>query len=245
MLQVNLDDPEVLAALKEKVTALEGLFAQQILKYSPVALANSLGVEDMVLTDLIARKQWPIAIFVLDTGRLHEESYALIETIRQHYALQLTIFFPDKKAIEPYVLAHGINGFYRSVELRKQCCHIRKVAPLKRALEGKKAWITGMRVAQSSTRKNLQAQEKDEQHGLEKFNPLAHWTEQDIWAYIHHYQVPYNPLHERFYPSIGCAPCTRAISIGEDLRAGRWWWEDPAHKECGLHVDHAVSASKQ
>ena len=201
-----------------------------------VTFANSFGAEDMVLTDLILSEKLPIEVFSLDTGRLPVETYTLMGEVEKHYGAKLKVYFPESSAVEQYVRTHGINAFYDSVEMRKACCHMRKVEPLRRALAGKKAWITGMRAAQSATRTDLPVRQFDEGNGLEKYNPLSDWSEKDVWAYIRIYGVPYNALHDQFYPSIGCAPCTRAIAVGEDVRAGRWWWEDPALKECGLHV---------
>jgi len=201
-----------------------------------VTFANSMGAEDMVLTDIILRERLPVEVFSLDTGRLPTETYDLIAEVEQTYGTKLKIFFPLNETVEAYVQSNGINAFYESVDLRKACCHMRKVEPLQRALKGKKAWITGMRAQQSTTRVALPFRQFDETNGLEKFNPLSDWTEQEVWAYIRTHNVPYNKLHDQFYPSIGCAPCTRAIAMGEDVRAGRWWWEDPANKECGLHV---------
>jgi phosphoadenosine phosphosulfate reductase len=206
-------------------------------QYTSVVLANSLGAEDMVLTDLIASLALPIGVFSLDTGRLPAETYALLDTLRSHYPqLALQIYSPQPEALQAWVGQHGINAFYRGVDLRQQCCALRKVEPLARALAGKQAWLTGMRRQQSVTRTDLVEQEWDGAHDLMKFNPLLDWSEQDVWHYLKTYQVPYNALHDQHFPSIGCAPCTRAIAVGEDLRAGRWWWEDPENKECGLHV---------
>ncbi len=206
-----------------------------------VTFANSMGAEDMVLTDIILRNRLPIEIFSLDTGRLPVETYDLIAEVERKYDTKLKIFFPQSETVEAYVRNNGINAFYESVDLRKACCHMRKVEPLQRALKGKKAWVTGMRAQQSATRVALPVRQFDESNGLEKFNPLSDWTEQEVWAYIRMFDVPYNKLHDQFYPSIGCAPCTRAIAMGEDVRAGRWWWEDPANKECGLHVKKVPS----
>lgn len=206
------------------------------LNFSPAVFASSLAAEDMVVTDLILRRGLPIAIFSLETGRLHAETLAMLDRIRSHYGYEVTLYRPDPSAVEQWVGQYGLNAFYDSVERRKECCQIRKVEPLRRALEGKKAWITGQRRSQSSTRSDLQVQETDHGNGLEKFNPLADWTEDDVWNYLRAHNVPFNPLHERGYPSIGCEPCTRAIQPGEDIRAGRWWWENPESKECGLHV---------
>jgi len=205
-------------------------------QYAPAAFANSLAAEDMVLTDLILRAELPIAIFTLDTGRLHQETLDMIARIHDTYGYQVESFRPDPQALDAWVRQHGADGFYQSVELRKECCGLRKVEPLGRALSGKHAWITGQRRAQSSTRAELALKEQDPAHGMVKFNPLVEWTEEHVWRYIHEHQVPYNPLHDQGYPSIGCQPCTRAVQPGEDIRAGRWWWESPESKECGLHV---------
>ena len=211
------------------------LLQQIAARYPSSALASSFGAEDMVLTDLISKHALPIAIFTLDTGRLPGETYALIDRVREQYSLSIDVFYPDARALEAYVRINGVNGFYRSVELRQRCCAIRKTAPLARALAGRGAWITGQRRGQSVTRRNLDVEEFDVEHSLPKFNPLAEWTDDDVWCYIRSHDVPTNPLHARGYPSIGCSPCTRAIEPGEDIRAGRWWWEHPQHKECGLH----------
>jgi phosphoadenosine phosphosulfate reductase len=160
----------------------------------------------------------------------------VLEQVKQRYDYQIQLYYPNPDAVTDYVNKHGLNGFYDSVELRKQCCQIRKVEPLRRALAGKQAWITGQRRSQSATRSDLDVQEHDTANGLAKFNPLAEWSEADVWYYLHLHKVPYNALHDAGYPSIGCAPCTRAVQPGEDIRAGRWWWETPENKECGLHV---------
>ena len=205
-------------------------------EFKAITFANSFGAEDMVLTDIILKNKLNITIFSLDTGRLPVETYDLIGETEKHYNTKLSVYFPEAQVVEFYVKNHGINAFYESVELRKKCCHMRKVAPLQRALNGKQAWITGMRAEQATTRASLPVREFDEANKLEKFNPLSDWAEQEVWAYIRLHGVPYNTLHDQFYASIGCAPCTRAIAMGEDVRAGRWWWEDANSKECGLHV---------
>lgn len=233
--------PELTASVAAKTATAQALLADIAGNWAPAAFANSLGAEDMVLTDLIAKfnansPAHPIEIFSLDTGRLPLETYDLMAAVQAHYGLKLKIYFPQASTVEDYVRANGINAFYESIELRKGCCYVRKVEPLKRALAGKKAWITGMRAEQAATRGNLATREYDEGNGLEKFNPLADWSEKEVWTYIKQNAVPYNALHDKFYPSIGCAPCTRAISLGEDIRSGRWWWESPDSKECGLHV---------
>ena len=227
------------AAVRHKHSHVLSLLKQTIAEFGSdyqVTFANSMGAEDMVLTDIILREHLAIEIFSLDTGRLPAETYDLIAETESTYNTKLKIFFPQAEAVENYVRTKGINAFYESIELRKACCHMRKVEPLQRALKSKKAWLTGMRAEQSATRVNLPIRQFDEGNQLEKFNPLSDWTEKEVWAYIRMFDVPYNKLHDQFYPSIGCAPCTRAITMGEDVRAGRWWWEDPTSKECGLHV---------
>ena len=235
-IQVNLNDQALLDSVATKAEKAKILLARIADEFAPAVFANSLGAEDMVLTDLIDAIHAPIEIFSLDTGRLPAETYDLMAETRIHYGFQLKLYYPRHDLVEAYTREHGINAFYESVELRKGCCHVRKVEPLQRALAGKKAWITGMRAQQSATRQGLPVQAFDEANGLEKFNPLADWTEKEVWAYIKLNDVPYNALHDKHYPSIGCAPCTRAITVGEDIRAGRWWWEQPESKECGLHV---------
>ncbi len=228
--------PELSASVAGKTVAVKKLLAEIASHWSPAVFANSLGAEDMVLTDLILKAKLPIDIFSLDTGRLPPETYDLMAAVNTHYGHKLKIYFPHSEEIESFVRNHGINAFYESITLRKACCYARKVEPLRRALAGKRAWITGLRAEQAATRTGLSIQEYDEGNGLEKFNPLADWSEKEIWTYIKQNGVPYNALHDKFFPSIGCAPCTRAISLGEDVRAGRWWWESPELKECGLHI---------
>ena len=225
-----------MSELQPKIDQVRTILANAVRDYAPVIFANSLGAEDMVLTDLINKYQPDIEMFSLDTGRLPQETYDLMQEVRGHYSVPLNIYFPDSALIEEYVAQYGPNGFYDSVELRKRCCHIRKVEPLKRALADKKAWITGMRRDQAVTRGSLEVSSFDSDHGLQKFNPLLEWTNADVWEYLKQNDVPYNKLHDKFYPSIGCAPCTRAVTPGEDMRSGRWWWEQPENKECGLHV---------
>lgn len=232
----DLANLELRARLDAKILAARSLLAEAAREYQAIALANSLGAEDMVLTDMVLSAGLNIEIFSLDTGRLPAETYDLMAEVEARYGLKLKLYYPKHEQLESFTREQGINAFYQSVELRKACCHVRKVEPLTRALAGKRAWITGLRAEQSPTRAALASQTWDPTFGIEKFSPLADWTEKEVWAYIRLFDVPYNKLHDRFYPSIGCAPCTRAVSIGEDVRAGRWWWEDPAHKECGLHV---------
>jgi phosphoadenosine phosphosulfate reductase len=233
--RVNRGRDEV-NTLQDKINQTIAVLRQAAKEFTPVVFANSLGAEDMVLTDLIAKHQPDIQMFSLDTGRLPKETYDLIQEVEQRYTQPLHVYFPDSKLVEEYVTQHGINGFYDSVENRKGCCFARKVEPLRRALKGNGAWITGMRRDQAVTRGTLEVSSFDVDNGLQKFNPLLDWSNNDVWTYIRQYDVPYNKLHDQFYPSLGCAPCTRSITPGEDIRAGRWWWENPESKECGLHV---------
>lgn len=200
-----------------------------------IALSSSLSIEDQLLTDLIAKIEPATRIFTLDTGRLFPETYSLIERTRMKYPITLEVFFPDASEVENMVRESGINLFYESVDQRKKCCHVRKIQPLKRAFLGLEVWICGLRREQSVTRQDMQMVEWDTANGLIKLNPLIDFTEGQVWNYIKKNQVPYNKLHDQGFPSIGCQPCTRAVEAGEDIRAGRWWWENPEHKECGLH----------
>ena len=226
--------------MQQKIDQVVAALQQAVRDHSPVSFANSLGAEDMVLTDLIAKHGLDIEIFSLDTGRLPQPTYDLMQEMSDRYGVALNVYFPDSTAVERYVAQSGVNGFYGSVELRKACCFVRKVEPLRRALRGKKAWVTGLRRDQAVTRGGLEMSAYDADFGLQKFNPLLEWSNKDVWAYIRQYDVPYNKLHDQFYPSLGCAPCTRSITPGEDIRAGRWWWENPEDKECGLHVAKPV-----
>jgi phosphoadenosine phosphosulfate reductase len=202
-----------------------------------VSLASSFAAEDMVLVDMLAGITKSPRVFLLDTGRLHQETYDVISRARSRYGIEFEFYFPRSEMVEQLLRAKGPNSFYESVENRKECCFARKVEPLNRALSTVDAWITGLRRDQSVTREELRNFEIDEGHdGILKINPLADWTEADIWNYVRANGVPYNSLHDKGFPSIGCAPCTRAIEPGEDVRAGRWWWESPEHKECGLHI---------
>lgn len=205
--------------------------------------SSSLGQEDQVITDTICRNKIDIGIFTLDTGRLFYEAYELIERTNARYKTKLKIYFPDPADVEIFVTEKGINSFYESVENRKECCFIRKVKPLNRALKDAKVWITGLRAEQSENRKDMLMIEWDESKQLYKFNPLINWTYEEVIGYINENNVPYNPLHDKGFISIGCAPCTRAIEPGENARAGRWWWET-SQKECGLHSDHAKTVNR-
>jgi phosphoadenosine phosphosulfate reductase len=229
--------PDYPAKLQATIALLQDAAA-----HGPVVQASSLGAEDMVLPDLLDRHDLPIGIFVLDTGTLHAETLALLDRLQTRQAAHprapLTVYRPDAQAVADFIAREGQEAMYRSIELRKACCAIRKLEPLSRALAGQRGWITGLRREQSDARADVPAIDHSEAatRGLTKYNPLADWTWGDVWHYIATQGVDYNPLHDRFYPSIGCAPCTRAITLGEDFRAGRWWWESESAKECGLHV---------
>jgi phosphoadenosine phosphosulfate reductase len=221
----RLAQAEPLAILK---TALEA--------FPDAALACSLGLEDVALVHMASLLPRPPRVFVLDTGRLHPETYDVLDALRRRYALTFEVYFPQAPAVEAFVNRHGPNAFRDSVELRRSCCHLRKVEPLARALQGADAWITGLRRAQGPTRSDLRVFQADPDHGgIPKISPLLEWTLQDATAFVATWAIPHNPLHHQGFPSIGCAPCTRAVEPGEDERAGRWWWEHPEHKECGLH----------
>jgi phosphoadenosine phosphosulfate reductase len=222
--------------LTERVDRARRLLAAIEKNHSPATLASSFGAEDMVVLDLIARDGLGISIFTLDTGRLPEETLGLIARVRKQYGLEIDVYAPWPDSVEAYVAQHGADGFYDGVEERKACCNVRKVEPLKRALAGKRGWITGLRREQAESRSQVLEAGRDAASGKWKFNPLADWSDADVWAYLRANHVPYNELHDRGYPSIGCEPCTRAVKPGEHPRAGRWWWErDGARKECGLH----------
>ncbi|KKO65056.1 Thioredoxin-dependent 5'-adenylylsulfate reductase [Janthinobacterium sp. KBS0711] len=222
--------------LTSLIHATEQTLTRIAADFSPAVFASSLAAEDMVLTDMILKAKLPIGIFSLETGRLHQETLAVLDKVKTRYDHDITLYRPQPEAVAAYVEQNGLNAFYNSVEMRRECCRIRKVEPLGRALAGNKAWVTGQRRAQSTTRAELHVQEDDAAHAMTKFNPLADWSEEDVWAYIRANDVPYNALHDQGYPSIGCEPCTRAVQPGEDVRAGRWWWENPDSKECGLHM---------
>jgi phosphoadenosine phosphosulfate reductase len=239
------------APAARRVEDVVALLRDVAARHAPAVFASSFGAEDMVVIDLIATHALPIRVFTLDTGRLPDETHALIDRVRARYGLPIDVYTPDARLLQRFVRDHGVNAFYRSVDLRTACCGVRKSEPLTRALVAKGAWITGLRREQSVTRADVAVEEFDRAHGLPKYNPLADWTGDDVWNYLRAHDVPYNALHDRGYPSIGCAPCTRAVEPGEDVRAGRWWWEAPEHKECGLHrrpipivaVDAAGSAA--
>jgi phosphoadenosine phosphosulfate reductase len=226
-----------------RISELQGSAPQELLRWAlgrfhpRIAFASSFGAEDVVLIDMLIRIRPDARIVTLDTGRLHEETYDVMERIRRRYGTAIETYFPDREAIERLEREKGLYSFRDSIESRKECCAVRKVEPLRRALAGLEAWITGLRREQAITRGRIRNVEFDETFGLLKLNPLADWSETQVWEYIRLHDVPYNDLHDRGFPSIGCAPCTRAVHTGEDIRAGRWWWERPDQKECGLHAD--------
>ncbi len=228
--------------ISEWQAALANKEAEDIVKWANaefrgrVAFASSLGLEDQVITDIIATNELDVPVLTLDTGRLFPESYDLIQKIKDHYGIDIQVFFPDATEVEAMVREHGVNLFYHSVENRKLCCGVRKIHPLQRALSDVDAWITGLRQEQSAGRSDTPVVEWDAGNGLVKINPLAAWSEDDVRAFVSDRKVPYNVLHDQGYPSIGCSCCTRKIESGEDIRSGRWWWETDNRKECGLHV---------
>ncbi len=231
---------EQLQAYREQVQGLEAkvivAWAFETFGVKDLVLASSLGAEDQVLTDMVCSQEPEARVFTLDTGRLFQESYNVMQTSMNRYHLKYEVYAPEADEIIDLVRDKGPNLFYDSVMDRKQCCYVRKVRPLQKVLGTAKAWLTGLRSEQSVTRDALEVVEGDDNFGLYKINPLAAWSEADIWSYIKDKDVPYNALHEQGFLSIGCVPCTRVVKDGEDVRAGRWWWEDPKHKECGLHA---------
>jgi phosphoadenosine phosphosulfate reductase len=231
--------------MKEKIeqlnNQLESQTPQSILAYfldqykGKIALSSSLSIEDQALTDMIVKIDASTRIFTLDTGRLFPETYSLIDKTNMKYGIKLEVMFPKNENVEKMVSEYGINLFYTGIEHRKKCCEVRKIEPLRRAFRGLEVWICGLRKEQSVTRQNMKTVEWDDANQLIKVSPLINFTESQVWDYIKTNKVPYNKLHDQGFPSIGCQPCTRAILPGEDVRAGRWWWENPEHKECGLH----------
>ena len=232
----------------EKLAETQALLQRADKEFSPITQASSLGAEDVVITHLINSLQLHIPVFVLETGALHHETLALLERTQANSLSDIHVYRPEQTSVLHFIRKEGQDAIFKSMDQRKACCHIRKMEPLSRALKGQRAWITGLRKEQSQARadvplidtseeaKGTDANNNSPSRGLVKFNPLANWTWGDVWHYIAINKVDYNPLHDAFFPSIGCAPCTRAISLGEDFRAGRWWWEEETAKECGLHV---------
>jgi phosphoadenosine phosphosulfate reductase len=221
-----------------KVAETVALLKQAVTDFSPLTQASSLGAEDVVITHLINHNALNIPVFVLETGALHRETLALLERTQAHSAAPVKVYRPSTEKVIAFVKTQGQDAMYESLELRKACCQVRKLEPLAEALKGQRAWVTGLRREQSTNRADVPLIDRAEEvtKGLIKLNPLSNWTWGDVWHYIATHNVDYNPLHDQFFPSIGCAPCTRAISLGEEFRAGRWWWEDEAAKECGLHA---------
>ena len=219
-----------------ETASVQELLAHFLSEYQDnIALSSSLSIEDQVITDIMLHISPNARIFTLDTGRLFPETYHLIDRTNLHYNIRIAVFCPQTEALQAFVGREGINPFYESIEKRHACCQVRKLEPLQRAFRGLEAWICGLRREQSVTRKEMQKIEWDEQHRMLKINPLIDWTEEQVWNYIKNHHIPYNKLHDKGFPSIGCEPCTRAVKPGEDIRAGRWWWESPEHRECGLH----------
>jgi len=222
----------------EKVSETLALLQQAVAEFSPVTQASSLGAEDVVITHLINQHRLNMPVFVLETGALHRETLALLVRTQAHSKVPVNVYRPSNEKVIAFVKTHGQDAMYQSIELRKACCQVRKLEPLAEALKGQRAWVTGLRREQSHNRAEVPLIDRTDlaTKGQIKLNPLANWTWSDVWHYIAENKVDYNPLHDQFFPSIGCAPCTRAISLGEEFRAGRWWWEDEAAKECGLHA---------
>lgn len=227
---------EVFAEIEAKETALIARIQEIAARHQRAKFASSLAVEDMVITDVIARQQANIDVFTLETQRLNPETLALVDAVKTRYPqLNFQLFYPNPESVAQYEQTKGKNAFYESVELRRECCFIRKIEPLNRALADADAWLTGQRREQSVTRTELAFHEQDTGRGIDKYNPIFDWSEQEVWAYILKYDIPYNALYKQGFPSIGCEPCTRPVKEGEDIRAGRWWWENKDSKECGLH----------
>ena len=239
---VNLELTEAQSA---KVHSTVELLRQAVRDHGPVTYSNSLGAESMVLTDLIWTQVPQIDIFSIDTGRLPEETYHLMERLERRYQRRMRLVYPNAQSLEAYTSEHGVNGFYNGLNERQACCQVRKIEPFKRAIAGFGAWVTGLRHEQSASRALAKAVDFDAPNGLYKVSPILEWTHEDVWAYIRTNKLPYNPLHDKGYPSIGCAPCTRAVEPGADSRSGRWWWENSDSKECGLHPKIRIVATSK
>ena len=229
--------------LEHKAANVRALLQQAVADFGDIVYANSLGLEAMVLTDIIWTQVPGIEIFTVDTGRLHEETYSLLDRVQRRYNKRIRVYYPQPEQVESFVARHGINGFYSGVEERLSCCHVRKVEPFRRGIAGRKAWITGVRRQQSALRAQGQPIEWDDAHGLYRISPLLEWSQAEVQEYVQVLRLPYNPLHDRSFPSIGCAPCTRAVEPGQDSRAGRWWWENSGARECGLQPRIRVVAT--
>jgi phosphoadenosine phosphosulfate reductase len=232
-LQKNIEDTTISGVLEQLVTSFP----------RAVTFSTSFSYEDQVITDLISKSNADLSIFTLDTGRQFNETYSTWSRTIEKYSLKINAFYPDETELKEFVTKNGPNAFYESVDLRKSCCYIRKVVPLKKALQGMAVWVTGLRAQHSPDRSDLQLLEWDESNQVIKYNPLLHWTTEEVRSYIDENNIPYNSLHDKGFVSIGCAPCTRATRPGEDFRAGRWWWEDAGKKECGLHVHQVTTLS--
>jgi phosphoadenosine phosphosulfate reductase len=231
-----MNDTEISDELmSSRIEAAVSVLSDVSESYGPAVLAISFGAEDMVLLDMVVKHARSIEVFTLDTGRLPVETHRLMSEVRERYPVVVRVYCPDTRALEDYINRNGPDAFYNSVSQRKECCHVRKVEPLVRALEGKQAWVTGLRREQSPTREDLSIKSWDPANDLYKFSPLLDWSWDEVCSYVARNKIPYNALHDRGYPSIGCAPCTRAVEPGADARSGRWWWEDADSKECGLH----------
>ena len=232
------------ATYAARLDALNALLAGIRERHSSVAFASSLSADDIALTHALVSARVPLDVFVIDTGRLHRQTLDLVPALEQRLGIRLELVRPDPQAVARHVAEHGLFGFYDSVDVRKACCHLRKVEPLERALAGRDAWLTGQRRSHGPERARLAIEEHDAARGIAKYNPLALWSDADVWHHIDRHQLPVNPLHSKGYPSIGCEPCTRAIRADEDPRAGRWWWESAASKECGLHVSPTAAVAQ-
>lgn len=227
--------------MEENIEKLNLMTSEEAMRYlmdkygNRIALSSSLSLEDQVITHMMLSIRKNARIFTLDTGRLFPETYSLIDKTNMKYGIKMEIYFPDHEKVEAMTRKHGVNLFYESIEKRKECCNVRKIEPLNRALSTLDVWVCGLRREQSITRGDMKMVEKDPYSNVIKFNPLIDWSLKDVTDYIKANNIPYNPLHDKGYPSIGCQPCTRPVAEGEDIRSGRWWWEDPDKKECGLH----------
>jgi len=249
-LEIQAFSPARLAALNEQ---FRGASAETVLTWAAnafphdrLAFACSFGLEDVAIVEMLARLPRVPRIFFRDPGGLHQETYGVLQQVRRHYGVPIEVYFPHSEAVEALMRRDGPNGFYEGLEERRACCAVRKVEPLGRALQGVDAWITGLRREQSAIRGDLETFELDAAHGrILKINPLLDWTLGETKGYLRHHRVPVNALHDQGYPSIGCAPCTRPVQPGEDIRAGRWWWERPEHKECGLHRSPLALTTKE